>query len=246
MVEDEADIARSVAYSFKKDGWETRVATNGEAGLDEVRVWRPDLVVLDVILPGMDGFEVCRRIRKESAVPIIMLTAKTSEIDRVVGLELGADDYVLKPFSMRELLARARAVLRRSAAAEELKAEPRIEAGDLMIDREMRVVTLRDKVIDLRLKEYELLCLLAEYPGRTMTRKTIFEKVWGNAFLVDSRTLDVHMRWLREKLEEEPSNPKMLLTVRGVGYKFAALPAAAAGAAEIRHTAGPEDVSSES
>ncbi len=143
--------------------------------------------------------------------------------------------------------------LRRSAKAEELKAEPRIEAGDLVIDREMRLVTLRDKVIVLRLKEYELLCLLAEYPGRTMTRKIIFEKVWGDAFLVESRTLDVHMRWLREKLEEDPSNPRMLLTVRGVGYKFAALPNGGAAssqpspvnAAEIRHTAGSEDVSSE-
>ncbi|MBI3921746.1 MAG: response regulator transcription factor [Armatimonadetes bacterium] len=220
VIEDEADIARSIAYSFKKEGWDTRTVNDGLTALDEVRLWRPDLIILDLILPRMDGFEVCRRVRKEHAVPIIILSARTAEIDRVVGLELGADDYVVKPFSTRELLARARAILRRSSLNDEANQTTRIDFGDLIIDKQMRLVTLKGKPVDLRLKEYEILCLLAEYPGRAFTREMIFERVWGDAFLSDSRTLDVHVRWLREKLEQDPSNPEMILTMRGVGYKL--------------------------
>ncbi|NCO34406.1 MAG: hypothetical protein AUJ92_18650 [Armatimonadetes bacterium CG2_30_59_28] len=220
VIEDEADIARFIAYAFKKDGWEARTCGDGQAGLEETRQWRPNLIILDLILPKMDGFEVCRQIRRDYSIPIIMLTARSAEIDRIVGLELGADDYVVKPFSTRELLARARAVLRRASPLEDSAATARTESGDIIVDRQMRSVTVRGEAIELRLKEYDLLCLLVEHPGRVLNRQIIFEKVWGDAFNSDSRTLDVHIRWLREQIEEDPSSPKQILTIRGIGYKY--------------------------
>lgn len=218
VVEDDKNIARSVAHAFGKDGFETQTASTGRQALLKAQEWRPHLVLLDLILPDCDGFDVCRLLRRRSDVPIIMLTAKVEEVDRVVGLELGADDYVTKPFSMRELLARAKAVLRRVPAPEQGSVV--FNLGDLIIDDEKREVTLKGSPVDLTLKEYELLRTLARHPGRVMTRDYLFDQVWREALYSGTRTLDVHIRWLREKIEEEPSNPKRIVTVRGVGYKF--------------------------
>jgi DNA-binding response OmpR family regulator len=220
IIEDETDIARSVAYAFEKEGWETRISRDGESGLAETRLWRPDLIILDLILPQVDGFEVCRQIRRDFAIPIIMLTARSAEVDRIVGLELGADDYVVKPFSTRELIARARAILRRAPALGEAAATARLEQGDIVIDKLTRSVTVRGEPVELRLKEFDLLCLFLEHPGRVLNRQMIFDKVWGDVLNPDSRTLDVHVRWLREKIEEDPANPRRIRTIRGIGYKF--------------------------
>lgn len=220
IVEDDKNIARSVAYAFGKAGYETQAVSSGRQAVHRVQEWRPHLVLLDLILPDGDGFDVCRILRRRSDVPIIMLTAKVEEVDRVVGLELGADDYVTKPFSMRELIARAKAVLRRAPIQDQEAAPVVLTYDDLVIDDEKREVTLRGKIIELTLKEYELLRTLALHPGRVMTRAILFERVWGETLYPGARTLDVHIRWLREKIEEDPSRPQRILTVRGVGYKF--------------------------
>ena len=195
---------------------------SGELALERFAAERFDLVLLDVSLPGIDGFEVCRRLRADSAVPIIMLTARTDEIDTVLGLELGADDYVTKPFSIRELTSRVRAALRRAemvgappAAAEEL-----IEFGDLVVDLAGRSVTVRGEEVKLTYSEFEIVALLLSAPGRVFSRDQLLERIWGDSDYRDPRTVDVHMRHLREKLEREPSEPELLLTVRGVGYQF--------------------------
>jgi DNA-binding response OmpR family regulator len=185
-----------------------------------VREQSPDLLILDLMLPTMSGFDVCRAIRGESAMPIIMLTAKGEEVDRVVGLELGADDYVIKPFSMRELVARVKAVLRRSQLTRESGKEDVIRAGDLIIDCARHVVRIRDKTLHLPLKEFELLHLLAKNKDRVLTRDVLLSRVWGGDAYDSTRTLDVHIRWLREKVEDDPSVPKRIVTVRGVGYMF--------------------------
>ncbi|HYM15263.1 MAG TPA: response regulator transcription factor [Dehalococcoidia bacterium] len=221
VVEDEPALASSLSYNLRKNGFNVLAVGDGVAGLQEARRARPDVIVLDLMLPKMDGLEVCRRLRAESDVPIIMLTARGEELDKVVGLEVGADDYLTKPFGMRELLARVRALLRRSAAGRTAGEElPQIVAGDLALDLRGRTVRRGAREVALKPKEFDLLFFLARNAGQVFTREQLLEHVWGYEFFGGSRTVDVHIRWLREKLEQEPSHPQHLLTVRGVGYKF--------------------------
>jgi DNA-binding response OmpR family regulator len=221
VVDDEDSVQTLLTYPLRKDGYEVVAATDGREALDRFAQQRFDLVVLDIMLPKMDGIEVCRRMRSRSQVPIIMLTAKDDEIDKVLGLEMGADDYITKPFSVREFRSRVRATLRR---AEMLGARPgreeRILAGGLEIDFERRVVTMRGEQTRLTYVEFEILATLARSPGRVHTREMILEQVWGDSAYRDPRTIDVHIRHLREKLERDPRTPEYLFTVRGVGYRF--------------------------
>ena len=221
VVEDEPSLSSTLSYNLRKNGFEVLVAADGVAGLQEARRAKPDVIVLDLMLPKMDGLEVCRRIRAESDVPILMLTAKSEELDKVVGLEMGADDYLTKPFGMRELMARVRALLRRAArdgvAAGDVAT---IRAGGLEFDARGRTVRRGDAGIALKPKEFDLIFFLVKNAGQVFTREQLLEKVWGYEFFGGSRTVDVHVRWLREKLEADPPHPKHLLTVRGVGYKF--------------------------
>jgi len=220
VVEDEAALASSLSYNLRKAGFNVLAAADGVTGLHEARRARPDVVVLDIMLPKMDGLEVCRRLRAESDVPILMLTARSEELDKVVGLEVGADDYLTKPFGMRELMARVRALLRRAAARASDEEMPRIVAGELELDLRGRTVRRAGREIALKPKEFDLLFFLAQHAGQVFTREQLLERVWGYEFFGGSRTVDVHVRWLREKLEPEPSRPMHLLTIRGVGYKF--------------------------
>jgi DNA-binding response OmpR family regulator len=220
IVEDEAAIADSVAYTLKREGFETRVAADGEAGLNLAAEFKPDLVILDLMLPGLGGLEVCRLLRRSSPVPIIMLTAKAEEVDRVVGLEVGADDYVTKPFSMRELVARVRAVLRRQELATQAPGEPRFDDGRLVVDLERPSVQVEGKEIALSPRELALLRVLLAHRGRARTRQQLLDEAWGEDEYVDPRTVDVHVRWLRQKIEPEPERPRYIETVRGVGYRF--------------------------
>ena len=220
LVDDEHSVQTLLAYPLRKDGYEVVPAFDGREALDRFAEKRFDLVVLDVMLPKIDGIEVCRRLRSRSQVPIIMLTAKDDETDKVLGLEMGADDYITKPFSVREFRSRVRAALRRS---EMLRARPGGEpiiAGDIAIDFERRVVTARGEPAQLTYVEFELLASLAGAPGRVMTREMLLEQVWGDSAYRDPRTIDVHIRHLREKLERDPRRPEYLFTVRGVGYRF--------------------------
>ena len=219
IVEDEPTLLATLRYNLEREGYAVATAPDGEAALALARSERPQLVVLDVMLPKLDGFEVCRILRRETAVPIIMLTAKTDEVDKVVGLELGADDYVTKPFSMRELLARVRALLRRAERSPQAENES-ITTGDLTVDVTKRLVSRAGRALALKPKEYELLAFLARNRGRAFTREQILSQVWGYDFAGDTRTVDVHVRWLREKIEDEPSKPTRLITVRGTGYRF--------------------------
>ncbi len=220
VVEDEPALASSLSYNLRKNGFNVLAVADGVAGLQEARRARPDVIVLDLMLPKMDGLEVCRRLRTESDVPILMLTAKSEELDKVVGLEVGADDYLTKPFGMRELMARVRALLRRTAGRGEGADGSQIVAGDLTLDLRGRAVHRGVDEVALKPKEFDLLFFLAKNAGQVFTREQLLEHVWGYEFFGGSRTVDVHMRWLREKLEREPSRPQHLLTVRGVGYKF--------------------------
>ncbi len=220
VVEDEPSLASTLSYNLRKNGFNVVSAADGLAGLQEARRARPDVVVLDLMLPKMDGLEVCRRIRADSDVPILMLTARSEELDKVVGLEVGADDYLTKPFSMRELMARVRALLRRSGSRTGTGEAGQIVIGDVELDARGRTVHRAGRVIALKPKEFDLLFFLARNPGQVFTREQLLEHVWGYEFFGGSRTVDVHMRWLREKLENEPGHPEHLLTVRGVGYKF--------------------------
>ena len=198
-------------------------AIDGESGLHLARTREPDVLILDVMLPSLDGFEICRIIRRESSIPILMLTARGEEVDRVVGLELGADDYVTKPFSMRELLARIRSLLRRASPPTSIGSQNESEllrSGDLIIDLASHSATLEDKPLDMKPREFSLLSLLAANRGRAFTRDQILERLWGHDYIGDSRTVDVHVRWLREKIEPEPSKPQRIVTIRGVGYRF--------------------------
>ena len=228
VVEDDRTLLEVLQYNLAKEGYEVLTAADGAAGLEASRSHRPDLVVLDVMLPVMDGYEVCRALRRETTVPILMLTARTDEMDRVVGLEVGADDYVTKPFSMRELMARVRAMLRRSemmrnAAAPAADAPAtRLKAGDLEIDTARHRVSRGGTVVDLSRMEFALLEFLARNRGQVFSRSQLLEKVWGYDFAGDTRTVDVHVSWLRHKIEDDPAHPKRLLTVRGVGYKLEA------------------------
>jgi DNA-binding response OmpR family regulator len=219
-------LQSTIAYSLRREGYQVEVASDGDEALAAARTHQPNLVLLDVMLPKIDGFEVCRRLRLESSVPIILLTARTEEIDRVVGLEIGADDYVTKPFSMRELVARVKAMLRRrelfsreaSAAA---SADDHVRGGDVDIDIPSHRVTRGGAVVTLKPKEFDLLTFLVRNRGRIFSAEQLIERVWGYSYTGDTRTVAVHIRGLREKLEEEPSSPIRIETVRGVGYRFA-------------------------
>ncbi len=232
VVEDEPALVETLEYSLRRQGYDVSVATDGVAALETARRDKPDVIILDVMLPRLDGYEVCRVLRQEMSVPILMLTAGTDEVDKVVGLEVGADDYMTKPFGMRELMARVKALLRRvRLTREELAAagatahgpdvqSERMTFGDLVIDLGRREVRLGEEVIHLKPKEFELLVFLARNRGIVLTRDLALERVWGWEYDGGSRTVDVHVRWLREKLEKEPSNPARIMTVRGVGYRF--------------------------
>ena len=231
LVEDEATLREAVAYNLQRQGYEVLTADNGYAALATARREQPDLLLLDVMLPGIDGFEVCRQLRRETSLPILMLTARSDEVDRVVGLEMGADDYLTKPFSMRELMARVKALLRRvELIREELAAErghetaePRAETlafDDLEIDLSRREVRVDGVATRLKPKEFDLLLFLARNAGVALSRDLILERVWGWTFDGNSRTVDVHVRWLREKIEKDPAAPMRIVTVRGIGYRF--------------------------
>jgi DNA-binding response OmpR family regulator len=227
IVEDESTLLDTLEYNLSRQGYEVYTAMNGLAALEVARRERPDLIVLDVMLPKLDGFEVCRILRPEMNVPIIMLTARTDEVDKVVGLELGADDYLTKPFSMRELLARVKALLRRVRLIREELAAERDQSGaqklvfdDLTIDLIRHEVLLKGDPLPLKPKEYDLLLFLARNPGATLSRDLILERVWGWDFDGGTRTVDVHIRWLREKIESDPAHHSRIVTVRGVGYRF--------------------------
>ena len=228
VVEDELALRDTLTYNLKKDGFTVEAVGDGRSALDSARKFKPDLILLDIMLPELDGFEVARILRKEMTTPILMLTARDDEIDRVVGLEMGADDYLTKPFSMRELMARVKAQLRRSRILREelAKVEPaqkqqeKLKFGSLVINLTRREVTLDDQAIQLKPQEYELLVFFAEHKGQMLSREFILERVWGWDFIGDSRTVDVHVRWLRQKIEEDASEPKRIITVRGGGYRF--------------------------
>jgi two-component system, OmpR family, response regulator RegX3 len=219
VVEDEESISDPLAYLLRQEGFEVAVAATGPEGLSEFERGGADIVLLDLMLPGLSGTEVCRALRAKSTVPVIMLTARDSEIDKVVGLELGADDYVTKPFSSRELLARVRAVLRRGGEPEEA-APAALQAGPVRMDVDRHVVTVDGEQVPLPLKEFELLELLLRNAGRVLTRGQLIDRVWGADYVGDTKTLDVHVKRLRAKLEPDPGNPRYLVTVRGLGYKL--------------------------
>ncbi|HJA38099.1 MAG TPA: response regulator transcription factor [Candidatus Brevibacterium intestinigallinarum] len=221
LVEDEESFSDPLSYLLEKEGYDVTVAADGRDALAEFDRTGADLVLLDLMLPGASGTEVCRQLRTKSTVPIIMLTAKDSEIDKVVGLELGADDYVTKPYSSRELLARVRAVLRRNTEPGDLM-DSVIEAGGVRIDVDRHVASVRGEEVALPLKEFELLEMLVRNAGRVMTRGQLIDRIWGQDYVGDTKTLDVHIKRLRAKVELEPSSPQLLVTVRGLGYKFEA------------------------
>ena len=220
LVDDEQSIQTLLSFPLRKDGYEVVQATDGREALARFGEGAFDLVVLDVMLPRLDGLEVCRRLRATSSVPIIMLTAKAEEIDKVLGLELGADDYITKPFSMREFRSRVKAALRRSRMVGASPDEEPISSGELRLDFDRRSVTVRDADVRLTYVEFEILAALARAPGRVLSRETLLEHVWGDSDYRDPRTVDVHIRHLREKLESDPKDPEYLFTVRGVGYRF--------------------------
>ncbi|HET7454087.1 MAG TPA: response regulator transcription factor [Solirubrobacterales bacterium] len=222
LVDDEQSIQTLLSYPLRKDGYHVTSALDGSEALRRFEEGRFDLVILDLMLPRMGGVEVCRQLRSRSQVPIIMLTAKGSETDKVAGLEVGADDYITKPFSMREFRSRVKAALRRSRMAGESAAEAAgaIATGELTIDFDRRMVTLGDEEVKVTYVEFEILGALARSPGRVLTRETLLEHVWGDSDYRDPRTVDVHIRHLREKLEKDPKEPEYLFTVRGVGYRF--------------------------
>ncbi|WP_291313291.1 response regulator transcription factor [Corynebacterium sp. UBA2622] len=222
IVEDEESLADPLAYLLRKEGFETALAGDGPAALDEFERGDIDLVLLDLMLPGMSGTEVCRRLRSVSSVPIIMVTARDSEIDKVVGLELGADDYVTKPYSTRELVARIRAVLRRGPEVEDEEPydDQIIEVGRVKMDVERHTVLVDGQPVPMPLKEFDLLEYLMRNAGRVLTRGQLIDRIWGANYVGDTKTLDVHVKRLRTKIEREPSRPTQLVTVRGLGYKF--------------------------
>ena len=219
VVEDEESFSEALSYMLRREGFEVAVAATGLDALTQFDRSGADLVLLDLMLPGLSGTEVCRTLRQRSSVPVIMLTARDSEIDKVVGLELGADDYVTKPFSSRELVARIRAVLRRRSEPEE-RAPAALEAGPVRMDVDRHVVTVDGGAVPMPLKEFDLLELLLRNAGRVLTRGQLIDRVWGADYVGDTKTLDVHVKRLRAKIERDPANPRHLVTVRGLGYKF--------------------------
>ncbi|MGO4604642.1 response regulator [Terrabacter sp. 2YAF2] len=221
IVEDEVSFSDPLSYLLKKEGYDVAVAETGPDGLAEFDKNGADLVLLDLMLPGLSGIDVCRALRQRSSVPVIMLTAKDSEIDKVVGLEIGADDYVTKPYSSRELLARVKAVLRRLAEPEDLLPST-LESGPVRMDVERHTVSVQGRSVSLPLKEFELLEILLRNSGRVLTRMQLIDRVWGSDYVGDTKTLDVHVKRLRAKIEPDPANPVHIVTVRGLGYKFEA------------------------
>ncbi|MFY8026569.1 MAG: response regulator transcription factor [Aquiluna sp.] len=221
VVEDEPNLREPLVYLLEKEGYEVLEAENGNAAIELFRKNSPELILLDLMLPGISGNEVCRIIRQESQVPIIMITAKDTEIDKVVGLEIGADDYVTKPYSTRELLARMKAVLRRGAELP-VSESGLLKAGPVVMDLDRHTVSVNGEPIQMPLKEFELLELLIENVNRVLTRGQIIDRVWGSNYFGDTKTLDVHVKRVRSKIEEDPSRPRHLITVRGLGYKFEA------------------------
>ena len=220
LIDDERLITEPLARALRGQGYEVVVAHDGRSGLALALEQQPDIVVLDVLMPEMDGWEVCRALRAKSSVPILMLTALSEEIDRVLGLELGADDYLTKPFSTRELIARIKAMLRRVALDQATVPQQTLTAGPISLNLDTRQVWKGKQLLELRYKEFELLSLLLSRAGQVVTRAEIFDAVWGTDWLGDTRTLDVHVRWLREKLEDDAGRPIFIQTVRGVGYRF--------------------------
>jgi two-component system response regulator RegX3 len=221
IVEDEVSFSDALAYLLKKESYEVEVAVNGAEAIERFQSFNPDLILLDLMIPEVSGTEVCRVIRSTSQVPIIMLTAKDSEIDKVVGLELGADDYVTKPYSSRELLARMKAVMRRnSGEGAGLEEGALLTAGSVRMDIDKHQVTVNSVAVTFPLKEFELLEFLMRNSGRVLTRSQLIDRVWGNDYFGDTKTLDVHIKRLRAKIEEDPANPKMIHTIRGLGYKL--------------------------
>jgi len=225
VVEDEKILQETLAYNLRHQGYQVETSGDGKAAIELARTFHPDVIILDIMLPGMDGFEVCRILRQEMTTPILMLTARDDEIDRIVGLEVGADDYLTKPFSMRELMARVKAILRRvRLIREEMDGDGTalqlLLFDNLTINPTRREVLLDTKTLSLKPKEYELLMFMAQHKGQVLSREHILERVWGWDFIGDSRTVDVHVRWLREKIESEPAPPTRIITVRGAGYRF--------------------------
>lgn len=228
IIEDEPAIAEGIAYNLRREGFEVARAADGPAGLAEARRVRPDLVLLDLMLPGMGGLEVCQALRRDSNLPVIMLTARDTETDKVVGLTVGADDYITKPFSMVELLARIKAVLRRTTSPPSPplqgeggpRAGERLEANEVLLDVGRHEVLVRGQPVELTPKEFDLLRMLMANRGRVLTRELLLSRVWGEERYVDERTVDVHVRWLRRKIEEDASRPLLIQTVRGTGYRF--------------------------
>jgi DNA-binding response OmpR family regulator len=223
VVDDEPHIVELVRYNLQQDGYEVLTAGDGETALSKSASERPDLIILDLMLPGVDGLEVCRRLRRESAVPIIMLTARGGEVERIVGLDLGADDYVIKPFSPRELVARVRAVLRRHAREVAPPTAGPLCVGPLRLDAGTHDVMLAGRRVDLTAREFELLRLFMRHPNRVFTRDFLLEHLWGHDFYGSTRTVDMHVSRLREKIEDDPGDPRFIVTVRGVGYKLRAV-----------------------
>jgi len=222
VVEDERPLAEAVEFSLEKEGYGVDIALDGESGWRAYERGGYDLVLLDLMLPGIDGLEICRRIRREGDTPVIMLTARDSDLDKILGLEMGADDYITKPFNMRELLARVRAVLRRAKAEKAERPGGRLEAGDIVVDRERHEVVVDGRVVDMPLMEYRLLELFLRNPGKALAREYLLNKAWEGDFYGQTKTLDVHIRRLREKIEKDPANPQRIVTVRGIGYRFEA------------------------
>lgn len=222
IVEDERPMAEAIEFNLKKEGFEVDIALDGEKGWKMCQDGDYDLILLDLMLPGMDGMEICRRIRQEQATPVIILTAKGADVDKILGLEMGADDYVTKPFNMRELMARVRAVLRRASIEQPEQEVGRLEVGDIVIDGDRHEVIVDGQVVDVPLMEYRLLELFMRNPGKALARDYLIGKAWESDFYGQTKTLDVHIRRLREKIEKDPANPEHIVTVRGVGYRFEA------------------------
>jgi DNA-binding response OmpR family regulator len=220
IVDDDVNLRHTLGYAFRQEGFEVVTADDGDQAIVSFRTTHPDLVILDVMLPGRDGFEVARALRRESDVPVIMLTARDSELDKVVGLEIGADDYPAKPFSTRELIARVRAMLRRTRRVEPARADARVEIDGLVVDGARHRVTLADRGVELKPKEFDLLAFFMGHPGQVFGREQLLASVWGYDFAGDSRTVDTHVKTLREKLGDSAEHPRWIETVRGVGYRF--------------------------
>ena len=247
LVEDEESFVEALSIGLRREDFDVHVARDGEEGLEMFDRVRPDLVLLDVMLPRLSGIDVCRELRRRSRVPIIMVTAKQTEVDTVVGLEVGADDYITKPYRLRELVARIRAVLRRQGAPDVVGPTADLSVGDVSLDAERHEVVVRGELVQLPLREFEVLQLLLENAGRVVTREVLMDRVWGLDHIGDTKTLDVHIKRLRGRIEHDPANPSRIVTIRGVGYKFdvrgaAPPPGGGNGGATTRPPVGPTPV----